>query len=316
MYDMKLFNRKKNIAIFGASGHIAKNLIHQFSKNSENNLLLFSLNQIKLHDFISSINANKNIIYSSYDDIHSHSFDVIINCIGISDPSEISKHGNEILALSKKYDDLIIKYLEKNTSCQYLNFSSGVVYGDFLQPPNNESLPDLSLNNISNDDFYSLAKIKSEIKHRLKSSLNIIDIRIFSFFSRFIDLNTSFFISKIITSINNNEEFITNRQNFFRDFIHPEDLFQLICICIKNSNSNFAFDAYSTSPISKYDILQEFSNHYNLKYSFNDDLEIEEPTGFKEKYYSLSRKAKKIGYVPIYSSIETIHNESRFLVKD
>ena len=37
---------------------------------------------------------------------------------------------------------------------------------------------------------------------------------------------------------------------------------------------------------------------------------------FKEKYYSLSRKAKKIGYTPIYSSIETIHNESRFLIKD
>ncbi len=313
MYKMKPFKEKLNIAIFGASGHIAKNLIYQFSNKTKNNLFLFSRNKIKLKNFISSLNLSKNIIYSSYDDLHLHSFDIIINCIGISDPIEIKKYENNLLILSEKYDDLIIEYLQKHNSCQYLNFSSGVVYGNFLQPPNDESLPNQSFNDISNN-VYSLAKIHSEIKHRSTPSLNIIDIRIFSFFSRFIDLNTSFFISKIITSINNDEEFITTRQNFTRDFIHPDDLFQLIYLCM-NSKSNFVLDAYSTSPISKYDMLEEFSNHYNLKYSFNDNLKIEQPTGFKENYYSLSRKAKNIGYIPIHSSLETILNESRFLIK-
>lgn len=311
---MKLFNGKKNIALFGASGHIAKNLIYQFSKNTENKLFLFSQNQMKLKNFTSSINAGKNIIYSSYTDVNSQSFDIIINCIGISDPFEIKKHKNELVILTEKYDDLIIEYLKKNNTCQYLNFSSGAVYGAFSQPPNDESLPNLLLNDVS-DNAYILAKIHSETKHRLKPSLNIIDIRIFSFFSRFIDLNTSFFISKIIKSINNNEEFFTNRQNFFRDFIHPKDLFQLICSCLKNPKLNFAIDAYSRSPISKYNILEEFSNHYNLKYSFKDDLKINESTGFKEYYYSLSRKAKKIGYTPIYSSLETILDESSYLIK-
>ncbi len=312
---MKLSDNKKNIAIFGANGHIAKNLVHHFLKNTEHKLFLFSRNKTKSQRFVSSITANKNIFYGSYENIHSQSFDVIINCIGISNPSDITKYGNEILTLSERYDDLIIEYLKKNNSCQYLNFSSGVVYGDFSQPVNDESLLNLSLNDISNDP-YSLSKIRSETKHRLLSSLNIVDIRIFNFFSRFIDLNTGFFISEIISSINSNKEFFTNKQNFYRDFLHPDDLFHLISLCIKNPKLNFALDAYSISPISKYDILKEFTDLYNLKYSFNNDLKIEEPTGFKEKYYSLSRKAKNIGYLPIHSSLETLLTESRFLIKD
>ena len=311
---MNFFNKEKNIAIFGATGHIAKNLIYQFLNNTEHKLFLFSTNSSNLQSFISTITNNKNIFYISYENLHSQSFDVIINCIGISNPSDIKTHKNKILALSKKYDDVILEYLQKHIFCQYLNFSSGIVYGNFLQPPHDE----LSSNSISNDllhDEYYLSKIYLEKKHRSLPSFNIIDIRIFSFFSKFINLNTDFFISKIIKSINNNEEFFTNKQNFFRDFIHPKDLFQLICSCMENSKLNFAIDAYSTSPVSKYDILEEFSNHYNLKYSFKPDLKINQSTGFKEYYYSLSRKAKNIGYVPIYSSLKTLLDESASLIK-
>ena len=311
---MKLSNEIKHIAIFGATGHIAKNLIHQFSNNTEHKLFLFSTNKSNLQTFVSTMNKDKNILYASYNNLNSQSFDIIINCIGISNPSDLKTHGNKILTLSKKYDDVIIEYLQKHTSCQYFNFSSGIVHGSFLQPPHDESLSN-SISNDLSDNAYYLTKIYLEKKHRSLSSLNIIDIRIFGFFSKFINLNTDFFISKIIKSINNNEEFFTNRQNFFRDFIHPKDLFQLICSCLKNPKLNFAIDAYSRSPISKYDILEEFSNHYNLKYSFKDDLKINESTGFKEYYYSLSRKAKKIGYTPIYSSLETILDESSYLIK-
>ena len=32
---MNIFDEEKNIAIFGATGHIAKNLIYYFSKNTD-----------------------------------------------------------------------------------------------------------------------------------------------------------------------------------------------------------------------------------------------------------------------------------------
>ena len=317
---MNLSNKRKNVAIFGATGHVAKNLIHYFLNNTKDNLFLFSRNKSNLQSFVSSISNDNSItndnriLYTSYENLHSQSFDIIINCIGISNPSDIKTHKNKILALSKKYDDVILEYLQKHIFCQYLNFSSGIVYGNFLQPPHDE----LSSNSISNDllhNEYYLSKIYLEKKHRSLPSLNIIDIRIFSFFSKFINLNTDFFITKIIKSINNNEEFFTTGEIFFRDFIHPKDLFQLIYSCMKNPKLNFAIDAYSRSPISKYDILEEFSNHYNLKYSFKDNLKINESTEFKKYYYSLSRKAQNIEYAPIYSSLETLLDESASLIK-
>ena len=200
---MNLSNKGKNVAIFGATGHVAKNLIYYFLNNTKDNLFLFSRNKSNLQSFVSSISdddsiTNDNrILYTSYENLHSQSFDIIINCIGISNPSDIIKYGNKILVLSKKYDDIIIEYLQKHIFCQYLNFSSGIVHGNFLQPPHDE----LAFNSIPNDllhNEYYLSKIYLEKKHRSLPSLNIIDIRIFSFFSKFINLNTDFFISKII----------------------------------------------------------------------------------------------------------------------
>lgn len=311
---MNSSNKEKNIAIFGANSHIAKNLTHLFSTNTEHKLFLFSTNKFNLETFISTISNTENISYIPYENLNSQSFDTIINCIGVSNPSDIQNHENEILVLSKKYDDMIIEYLKKHVFCQYLNFSSGIVHGNFSQPSKNELLSNPISNNLLDNEYY-LTKIYLEKIHRSLPSLNIIDIRIFSFFSKFINLNTDFFISKIIKSINSNKEFFTNKQNFFRDFIHPKDLFQLISLCIENSKLNFAIDAYGLSPISKYDILEEFSNHYNLKYSFKDDLKLNHSTGFKEYYYSLSRKAKNIGYIPIHSSLETLLDESSYLIK-
>ena len=56
---------------------------------------------------------DNHILHTSYENLNSQSFDVIINCIGITNPSDIKKYGNKILPLSKKYDDLIIEYLQK-----------------------------------------------------------------------------------------------------------------------------------------------------------------------------------------------------------
>lgn len=309
---MKLSNKTKNIAIFGSNGHIAKNLIFYFLQNSKYNLSLFSRNQEKIQSFVSNIDLNKNVNYVSYDKLDSRVFDVIINCIGISEHSELHTSENNMFDLSNNYDELIIRYL-KNNPCQYLNFSSGIVYGDFTQPPTNNSISKIGNSDLIHNPYY-LSKIHLENKHRSMHSLNIIDIRLFSFFSRFIDLNSSFFMSQVITAIINNEELFTDEQNFFRDFIHPADLFQLVLLCIENLKLNFAVDAYSKSPISKYDILKEFSNRYGLKYSFKNNFKTKQPTGFKKQYYSLSRTAKDIGFAPIYSSLESLLDESSFLI--
>ena len=300
----------KNIAIFGATSHIAKNLILQFSNENENHLHLFSRNNVELQRFIFNIGTDKQIDYYNYDVFDSKFFDVIINCIGISDPFEINKHEFEILTLTEKYDNIILNYLKEHNSCQYLNFSSGIVYDNFHEPITDESNCTIKLNDAL-ENPYRLSKIYSESKHRLLNSFNIIDIRIFNFFSRFLNLKTHFFISEVILSILENKKLYTTNQNFVRDYIHPQDLFNLIKLCIKNPTMNSSIDAYSKSPISKFDILKEFSKRYSLQYSVTDNLKN---IDFKEKYFSLSRKAEIIGYVPRYTSLDTLLDESKFIV--
>jgi nucleoside-diphosphate-sugar epimerase len=133
-------------------------------------------------------------------------------------------------------------------------------------------------------------------------------LRIFGFFSRFIDVNGGFFMSELIKAIKNNSEFVTDDIDMMRDYVNPSDFYALIKNCMLNKN-NDVYDVYSKEPVSKFTILQELSSKFDLKLTIKEKMNAVSPTGFKQKYYSLSKKANKIGYDPQYSSLETIINE-------
>jgi nucleoside-diphosphate-sugar epimerase len=304
------------IAILGATGHIAKNLILYFSGEKKCELFLFSRNKDKVNKIIQRVNNKGTFSINTYDNFNKSNYDVIINCIGISDPNEIKKNGISILTVTEHYDNKILNYLEKSPSTLYINFSSGAVYGNaFINPINHSTSSKLSINNLKHGDFYSVSKIHSEAKHRALTNLNIVDLRIFGFFSRFIDPHDGYFMSEVIASIKNNKELQSNNINFIRDFVDPRDLYLLIKKIIQKRAINEAFDVYSKSPVSKFEILKTLSQRYGLKYAIKEKLSRISPTGIKMNYYSNSRKAAKIGYVPKYSSIDTIINEIKYIIQ-
>jgi nucleoside-diphosphate-sugar epimerase len=306
----------KNIAILGANGHIAKNLIYYFLKNSNHSLFLYSRSPTQVQEFIIPFNSNSEIYYGDYANFSSAKYDVIINCIGLFNTSNSTVSEFDKISIIEKYDNLVINYLMNNPSSMYINFSSGIVHGEsFPQPSDDDSITKIKLNTINANSSYFVSKISSEMKHRVLTSLNIVDIRIFSFFSRFIDLSSNFFISKLISSINTTVDFLTTTNNFYRDYVHPDDLFQLVTLCMVQSKLNNAFDIYSKSPISKFDILEEFSKYYDFQYSSTDNLKFEKSIGDKTKYYSIDRSANDLGYSPKFSSIESLLTESKFLLK-
>ncbi len=235
-------------------------------------------------------------------------FDVIINCIGISDPAKIESEEKIIMKLTEDFDQLILDYLKNNSDVKLINFSSGAVYGEEINSPINDTTPF----SLSAHSQYAIANIQSETRHRNLAEFNIIDLRLFSFFSRFMDLNTRFLISEIISSINQKKKFITNEFDFYRDYIHPEDLFSLLKKCIDKNTINDVFDLYSKKPIGKFDLLDSLRDNFGLQYQVVPNSGFSSPTGFKENYYSKSRKAKLVGYEPQYSSIETIVNEMKY----
>ena len=298
----------KSIAILGCTGHVGKNIIYYFGREEKFELVLFSRDKKKIKKIVSENHFKNNFTLNNYEEFNESKFDVIINCIGISDPAKIESEEKIIMKLTEDFDQLILDYLKNNSDVKLINFSSGAVYGEEINSPINDTTP-FSLNAHSQ---YAIAKIQSEIRHRNLAEFNIIDLRLFSFFSRFMDLNTRFLISEIISSINQKKKFITNEFDFYRDYIHPKDLFSLLKKCINKNPINDVFDLYSKKPIGKFELLNSLKDNFGLQYEIRPNSGFSSPTGFKKNYYSESRKAKLLGYEPQYSSIETIVNEMKY----
>ena len=216
------------------------------------------------------------------------------------------------MKLTDDIDSLILEYLKNYPNTKLINFSSGAVYGEEINSPIDDTTLQKNLQECDISSPYTIAKIKSEIRHRDLDKLNIVDLRLFSFFSRFMDLNSRFLISEIISSIKQNKKLVTNEFDFYRDYIHPKDLFSLLKKCINKNPINDVFDLYSKKPIGKFELLNSLKDNNGLKYEINPNSGLSSPTGFKKNYYSVSRKAKLLGYEPQYSSIETVVNELKY----
>ena len=120
----------------------------------------------------------------------------------------------------------------------------------------------------------------------------------------------------IIKATKNKSTFVTDKEDIIRDYVNPADFGNLINNCITYKKLNDVFDVFSKEHVSKFQILQEFSNKFDLKFKLIEQLESISSTGLKKNYYSLSRKAEKIGYYPQFSSFETILNESTLLLEN
>ena len=159
-----------NILILGSNSHIAKGLIHYYEQDE--NVKLFKWNRNGNEKYpLRLIDVPSNIKLKNYD--------MIINCIGKSYEFSFSD-----IRLYNYYDDDIIYYLECNKDCLYVNMSSWIVTQD-----------------IKEDDIkykYWLNKKYLELKHRLLPELNIIDLRIPGYFSRWIDLDSGFLMAEIL----------------------------------------------------------------------------------------------------------------------
>jgi len=294
------------IAIFGASSAISKDLIINFTKyNPDFKLHLFARNKSILEEWLNSNNILKNIEtineYEAF--VLNRKFDVVMNFVGIGDPTKLIKIGKDIISITNYYDDLVIKYLKKNIKTKYIFMSSGIV----------EHKEDNKSKRLVN--HYLTAKLNAEKKHRSMKNLSIVDLRIFNYISKTIDLNSSFLITDIFNAVINKKVFKTSSLNIYRDFVGSDDFYRLILCAIEYSLPiNMSIDCYSKSHTDKISILEMLNSNINLKYEFNDNLDFDSPSGEKIKYYSRKRNGDIIGYIPLYSSLDTISLELKRLI--
>ncbi len=265
----------KQIAILGSTSHIAQNLIYFFSQ---------------LHpDVTLTCFARKKGRGQPYFSFPQHDFDAVINCIGLGDPKKIKDAGASFFRTTEFFDNMVLDYLETHPSTVYIHFSSGAVHAHF------------QASHINASDYYGIAKLNAEAKHRALSHFSIVDLRVFSFFSRFIDLKAGFLMSELFLSLKTRTPFVTSTQDIKRDFIHPKDLFQLVWACILTP-SNCAYDVVSLAPISKHDLLEALKKKYGLHVILQ---ESSVPVGPRQDYYSTVQDSFVL-HKPQYTSLEAI----------
>jgi len=303
------------IAILGATSQIAQDLILSFSINKDYDFSLFCRNVVVLEKWINSENLSERYQIQEYSEFGNHKkYDVIINFVGVGDPEKSQEIGNNIFKITEQYDEMVLEYLKCNKETKYIFLSSGAVYGgDYKDPVKKDTLATININNLATTDWYAIAKLYAEARHRSLPDLSIVDIRVFNYFSHTQNINARFLITDIVRALKNGEVFKTSPDNVIRDFITPPDFYNLIQAIIDYKPLNTALDCYTKSPVEKFNLLSEIESKFGLNYEVDENLNVVNATGAKFNYYSENKIAKDIGYNPGSTSLESIIREINFL---
>ena len=300
------------IAIIGATSQIAKDLILSFSNSDTHDLSLFARHPDEVTCWLVHNNFKNRYKSYAYAEFLNLEYDLIINFVGVGDPAKSLTMGSPIFEATLQYDELALSYLKTHSSCRYFFLSSGAAYGsNFSQPTTRETPATFPINNIQPSDWYGMAKLHAEYRHRSYPDLAIVDIRVFNYFSHTQDISSRFLITDIIRSIHDNTILKTSSDYIVRDFMHPSDFFNLINALISAPPVNIAVDCYTLAPIDKPDLLLNMQQNFGLRYEAVESGASLNATGQKAHYYSLNKIAAEFGYTPSLTSLEGILMEAK-----
>jgi len=301
------------IAILGATSHIAMNIIARADAGTE--LFLFARSIQRASEVLGRlINSLPCCVLQDLDcfETLAPGANAVINCIGFGTPEKIRTARADVFLITEYYDNQILEYLRRSPNTKYICFSSGAVYGSaFNEGSQEESKSTIAINAIVPEDYYRIAKINSEAKHRALGEYSIVDVRVFSFFSRYIDIQSDFLLAEMMRCLVSKKVFETNQEDFVRDFISPQDLYSLVRLYIDYGTLNCALDTYSKEPTRKSELIRLFSEEFGLKVEIKELIRLSS-TGSKMAYYSRNHAAFRVlGFQPKDSSISSVRNELR-----
>lgn len=306
---------QSRIAILGATSQIAKDLIVSFSNEKDKQLHLFARRPDCVKKWLDNVGLAERYLVDEFSGFGAQEFDAIINFVGVGNPAQTAAMGASIYDVTLQYDELALNYLRQHHECRYIFLSSGAAYGScFNSPVDAETKGKIDINNLQPQDWYGVAKLYAECRHRAHPELPIIDIRVFNYFSRTQDMNARFLITDIVRAIRDNSVLQTSAEYMVRDFIGPSDFYQLIQAILSSPANNDVLDCYSKAPIDKPTLLTAMQDRFGLKYEISKTNASVNATGSKSHYFSLNNKAKNYGYQPALSSIESILIETESLI--
>lgn len=298
------------IAILGANGLIARDLCERLLVDERYDLILYTRHPELVDAWASSaawFTLPRVFPYAGFPD--GPEVDAVINFVGIGNPREATALGRKMFELSNEFDEHCLQFMRSHPNCKYFFISSGAVFGEnFEHPVDASSQAHINFCQPKPEDWYGLAKLHAEVRHRSLPDLPIIDIRVFSYVSRNLDLSSQFFMSDIIRHIIEERVLQTSHDYIVRDYLHPDDFRSLIDSLLAAPFMNLPLDAYSQAPIGKPDLLHELHSRFGLKYALSPQTPLK-AVAPRSIYYSQNRTAEMFGYRPSRSSLEGIVEE-------
>ncbi len=299
------------IAILGATSHIAKDLVLSFSAQGAHTLVLFARRPSAVLQWLASVNLPDHYAVFAFDMFNSDQhFDAILNFVGVGNPVAAAAMGASIFDVTLQYDDLALGYVRQNPACRYIFLSSGAAYGaSFEAPVDASTRATVPINNLQPQDWYGVAKLHAECRHRAQAHLPIVDIRVFNYFSHTQDMEARFLITDILRAIRDKAVLQTSIDYIVRDYIDPLDFCNLVNAILLAPATNAVVDCYSKAPVDKPALLAAMQETFGLQYKIVKTGAGINVTGGKPHYYSLSRRAAGFGYKPSVSSLGGILRE-------
>jgi nucleoside-diphosphate-sugar epimerase len=305
------------IAILGATSQIAKDLVCSFSKQTEAALTLFARRPEAVVQWLGEVGLAGRYAaadIATFGEVNgcNGDFDAVINFVGVGNPAQTAAMGASILDITQHYDGQVLSYIRSHPACRYLFLSSGAAYGaSFDEPASIDTKATVAINNLQMQDWYAVAKLYAECRHRAQPDLPIIDIRVFNYFSCTQDLDARFLMTDILRAIRDKTVLRTSGESIVRDFIHPDDFFQLVSLLLSAPPKNVAVDCYSAAPIEKFALLQAMQQEFDLQFETVQTAAGVNATGAKPHYYSMNKRAADFGYIPKLNALESVQKEVR-----
>lgn len=303
------------VAVLGATSHIASDFVLA-ARLAGYELFLFSRRPQDVSAWLASHGVmGSTPVSAGYESFPIHDYGAIASFVGVGDPARAASMGSSILDVTQEFDALATGYLKRHPETRYVFLSSGAVYGPtFLEPADRNTQAQIPVNNLTEQHYYSVAKLYAETRHRALAPLPIVDIRVFNYFSRTADIAARYFITDILRAIRDGRELETGSATMHRDYLVPADFFALIDCVLRAPPANVALDAYSRAPVEKFELLDAMQREFGLRYRISPTPPVVNATGAKPAYYSTYRKAKELGYQPRFTSLEGVIAESRALL--
>jgi nucleoside-diphosphate-sugar epimerase len=302
----------KKIALLGAGSHLGKGLISEFARlrfDDFNCMGLYARDPDTVCAWIKSELKLKKQVYPT-DSFGTEQFDIVINAIGVSDTTQILEMGSQAFEINRQYDERVMSYLDSFPASKYIYISSGAVYGgEFQDPATNKSLARVNLNAPSQIDWYGLAKLSSEIRHRSKPSFAIVDVRVYGYMSPWLPLDKPFLLADIAKALIHQIPLRTDRRDFWRDYIGPSELACVVFAVMDSPPHNTSIDVYSAAPILKTEMLEVLTRQFSLMIDFISDAPINTAATYKFNYFTKDKRAADFGFSPGRASERVIVEE-------